>query len=211
MNYFFSILSALLLGGCILVIGVQNPVHSILILILVFLFSSILLFILQLEYFALLFMLVYIGAIVVLFLFIVMMLEIKMVNSSERFKDFFSIRNLILGILLLQVLFFVSDDVIDLFYILNVLQNKSIASVLTEINLFTNYSWLIQPTDHIKGLGAVLFTEYKMPIILGALLLFLSMVGSIVMTVEPVLVKVVKAQDPNFQALRNVNNVLRRG
>jgi hypothetical protein len=50
-----------------------------------------------------------------------------------------------------------------------------------------------------------------MPIILGALLLFLSMVGSIVMTVEPVLVKVVKAQDPNFQALRNVNNVLRRG
>jgi NADH-quinone oxidoreductase subunit J len=140
MNYFFSILSALLLGGCILVIGVQNPVHSILILILVFLFSSILLFILQLEYFALLFMLVYIGAIVVLFLFIVMMLEIKMVNSSERFKDFFSIRNLILGILLLQVLFFVSDDVIDLFYILNVLQNKSIASVLTEINLFTNYS-----------------------------------------------------------------------
>lgn len=211
MKSFFSVISAFILGGCVLIIGVQNPVHSILILILVFLFGSVLLFMLQVEYFAILFMLVYIGAIVVLFLFIVMMLEIKVVNSIERFKDFFSIRNLIISVLMIQVLFFVSDSFFDLVYILDIIKEYNLYNILTEVNLYTNYGMLIQVTDHLKGLGGVLFTEYKLSIMIGALLLFLSMVGAIVMTVEPAVAQTIKVQDANFQALRNVNNVIKRG
>ena len=73
-------------------------------LILVFLLGCLMLFMLQMEYFALLFVIVYVGAIVVLFLFIVMMLEIKMINTAERFRDLFSYRSLIIAFFLLEIL-----------------------------------------------------------------------------------------------------------
>ena len=110
MNYFISFIVAFLFGASTLVIGVQNPIHSILILIIVFFLGSLLLFLLCMEYFALLFLIVYVGAIVVLFLFIVMMLEIKMVNTSERFRDLFSFQNIILAFLVFEVLFFSSEE-----------------------------------------------------------------------------------------------------
>ena len=103
-------LIAFLFGASTLVLGVKNPIHAILILILVFFIGSLLLFFLCMEYFALLFLIVYVGAIVVLFLFIVMMLEIKMVNSSERFLDLISFKNIILYLLVLEVLFFSNEE-----------------------------------------------------------------------------------------------------
>lgn len=110
MEFFTSFIISFLFGASTLVIGVKNPIHSILILILVFFLGSTLLFLLCMEYFALLFLIVYVGAIVVLFLFIVMMLEIKMVNSSERFIDLFSFKNIILVFLVLEILFFSSEE-----------------------------------------------------------------------------------------------------
>jgi NADH:ubiquinone oxidoreductase subunit 6 (subunit J) len=201
MEYFLSFISAFLFGGCTLVIGVQNPIHSILILILVFLLGSILLFVLQVEYFALLFMIVYVGAIVVLFLFIVMMLEIKMVNVSERFRDLFSFRNLILAFLVIEVLLLSSSDVLDIAPFLN-LQGDDIL-YFKEANLYTDYSKILQRTDHLRGIGGVLYTEYKLSVFLAAVLLFLSMVGSIVMTLDSDAIKTIKMQDANHQALRH--------
>jgi NADH-quinone oxidoreductase subunit J len=110
MEFFITFILSFIFGASTLVIGVKNPIHSILILILVFFLGSILLFFLCMEYFALLFLIVYVGAIVVLFLFIVMMLEIKMVNSSERFSDLLSFKNLILLFLVLEVLVFSTEE-----------------------------------------------------------------------------------------------------
>jgi len=93
MEFLFTILSALIFGSSTLVIGITNPIHSILILIFVFFLGSLFLFILQLEYFALLFLIVYVGAIVVLFLFIVMMLEIKTFSVAQQFNDLFYYRS----------------------------------------------------------------------------------------------------------------------
>ena len=93
MEIFLSLLSALIFGAASLVIGISNPIHSLLILILVFFLGSILLFFMQLEYFALLFLIVYVGAIVVLFLFVVMMLEIRTFSVAQRFRDLFSYRS----------------------------------------------------------------------------------------------------------------------
>ena len=73
MKYFFYILNCLLFACATLVIGVHNPIHSILLLIAVFALGSILLISLNIEFFAIVFLIVYVGAIVVLFLFIIMM------------------------------------------------------------------------------------------------------------------------------------------
>ena len=103
----------MLLGACTLAIAVQNPIHAILMLISAFIMGSLLLTMFALDYFALLFLIVYVGAIVVLFLFIVMMLEIKMVNISERFRDLFNYKNLILPSLLVELLLLEQADVFN--------------------------------------------------------------------------------------------------
>lgn len=203
MNYFISFIVSFLFGAATLVIGVQNPIHSILILIIVFFLGSVLLFLLCMEYFALLFLIVYVGAIVVLFLFIVMMLEIKMVNTSERFRDLFSFRNIILAFLVLEVLFFSSEEFWDLSFLFNT--DTSVTRILSEVNLYTDYSKLLYQTGQLRALGGVLFTDYILSIILISVLLFISMFGSIVMTLETHAYKIIKEQDSNIQGLRHPN------
>jgi NADH:ubiquinone oxidoreductase subunit 6 (subunit J) len=157
---------------------------------------------LQVEYFAILFTIVYVGAIVVLFLFIVMMLEIKMVNVSERFRDLFSFRNIIISFLLLEVLLLTGEDFFELPSAFN-FDSLNNFLFFREANLYVDYSKLLQHPDHLRGIGGVLFTEYKLSVLLAALLLFLSMIGSIVVTMETSSLKTIKAQDPNHQALRH--------
>lgn len=206
MTYFISFITAFLFGGCVLVVGVQNPIHSILILILVFVLGSILLFVLQVEYFAILFMIVYVGAIVVLFLFIVMMLEIKMINVAEKLKDFFSFRNIILSFLLMEVLIYLSYNFLDIIPIIELAVENNIFSILNETNIFLDFSKILNKTDHIRAIGGILFLEYNISVMLAALLLFLSMVGSIAMTLDVDSLKKVKVQDANIQALINLNS-----
>lgn len=189
-------------ASCVLVVGVQNPIHSILILILVFFFGSVLLFVLQVEYFALLFMIVYVGAIVVLFLFIVMLLEVKMINVVDRFRDLFSFKNLFLAFLFLEILLFLNEGFFDLIPVL-MLSEENFFDSLVETNLYISQNKLLSRSDQLWAIGGVLFTEYSTSVMLAALLLFLSMVGSIVMTLDSNALLVVKAQDANSQALRN--------
>jgi NADH:ubiquinone oxidoreductase subunit 6 (subunit J) len=196
---------ALLLGACTLAIAVQNPIHSILMLIGAFIMGSLILTMFALDYFALLFLIVYVGAIVVLFLFIVMMLELKMVNISERFYDLFNYRNLILPSLLIELLFLEQADVFSGFtgiydaYIANV---ESEATVFAETNLYVDYTNILIQGDLLTALGLSLFRYEKVGILLAALLLFVSMVGSIVLTMDSKEVLTIKAQDANIQALR---------
>jgi hypothetical protein len=65
-----------------------------------------------------------------------------------------------------------------------------------------DFSKVLQETDQLRGIGAVLFTEYKLGVILAALLLFVSMVASILLTMETTARKTIKEQDPNNQALK---------
>jgi NADH:ubiquinone oxidoreductase subunit 6 (subunit J) len=154
---------------------------------------------LQVEYFALLFLIVYVGAIVVLFLFMIMMLEIKIINITQRFKDLFSYKGLIVLFLTIEVLFLISQDFFELASILN---NKNI-NYLNEANLLVDYSNLLHHISHVEAIGGVLFTEYKLTVIIVALLLFLSMIGSIVLTIETSSIQTLKSQDANYQTLRH--------
>src|SRR5580692_7909997 len=84
LNILIIIISFFLLFTSLIVILVKNPIHSILFLILVFGYTSCLLILLQSDFLAMIFLIIYIGAISVLFLFIIMMLNIRMIELSEN-------------------------------------------------------------------------------------------------------------------------------
>ena len=197
-----SFISALLFGASSLVIGITNPIHSILLLIFVFFLGSLLLFVLQLEYFALLFLIVYVGAIVVLFLFIVMMLEIRTLNVTQKFQDLFAYRSWILVLLAFEFFFILSQGLVDIVPLFSLFEEESSSVFFRESNLYTNFGTLLQRTDHLSGIGGVLFTEYKFALILASILLLLSMIGSIVMTLDSVSFTTIKVQNANLQSLR---------
>ena len=81
MDLLFYLFSSLALISGLMVIQARNPIHSVLFLILVFFNAAGLLLLLGLDFFALILLIVYVGAIAVLFLFVVMMLNIKMCDS----------------------------------------------------------------------------------------------------------------------------------
>lgn len=201
-TFFLSFLVATIFGGCTLVISLQNPIHSILVLISVFIGGSLLLFILNVEYFAVLFLIVYVGAIVVLFLFIVMMLNLKLINVSQRFRDLFSYRYIVIPLLTIEIFMLLLIDNSDLYWIYHYSGGNPNNICFTETNLHIDFAKILQETDQLRGIGGVLFTEYKTGVILAALLLFVSMVASILLTMETLARKTIKEQDLNNQALK---------
>ena len=96
------LLGLILLLSAFLVISSKNPIHSVLFLILVFLVSSLLLFMLEIEFISLMLILVYVGAIAVLFLFVVMMLDIKVVEYKRDALILYFPMALFLGIIFLS-------------------------------------------------------------------------------------------------------------
>ena len=108
----FFLFSSLALVCSTMVISSRNPVYSVLFLILVFVNVSGLLLLLGLDFFAMLFLVVYIGAIAVLFLFVVMMLNIKITQLTENTLRYLPIGGLIGFIFIIEVLLVVDQDLI---------------------------------------------------------------------------------------------------
>ena len=207
--YYFQILGAFISGTCLLVSIVQNPIHSILLLIRVFFIGTLLLFFLQREYYARLFLIVYVGAIVVLFLFIIRILELKILNVANRFKDLFIFRYIILVFFCIEVFFLISQAFFDLnsFRSIEFFKNPTL---FIEGNQYIDWSKLIQPTDQLRSLGGLLYNEYKITVILASMLLFLSIVGALAITrffPEKTFKRHtyfnMKLQDPNIQTRRH--------
>ena len=78
----FIIISVLIVINCLFIIVSINPIHSILFLVLVFLLVNILFILLNLDFLALIMLIIYVGALIILFLFIIMMLNIKVIEIS---------------------------------------------------------------------------------------------------------------------------------
>jgi NADH-quinone oxidoreductase subunit J len=199
MDFFFFFLCCCCFTCATFVIGIVNPIHSILLLILVFFFGSILLLLLNVEFFAFIFLIVYVGAIAVLFLFMVMTLDIKIANVSQKIQDFFSYRSIIAILLLLNLLLFVQEDYIYLSY-----------SFLENIFLQTHidYSKILKTETHLEVIGKALFTEFLIPFLFCGFILFIAMVGAIVVTIEDLNLKSVKQQDAVIQNLRKSENAV---
>jgi NADH-quinone oxidoreductase subunit J len=196
-----------------MVISVKNPVHSVLFLILVFLNASGLLFLLEVEFFSLMFIVVYVGAIAVLFLFVVMMLDIKITDSnksSNRFKYFpvASLLGLILFSEIISViirnfesnpLFHDRERALKAWYVTGLESDTGNSFVIYEENLYG----LVSLND-IEVLGQILYTYCFIYFLIAGIILLVAMIGAIVLTLK--FNKTSKVQTISKQLARNFVN-----
>ena len=111
-TFLFYVFSSIALISGVMVIRSRNPVHSVLFLILVFCNAAGLLILLDLDFFAMIFLVVYVGAIAVLFLFVVMMLHIKFAEIHENVLRYLPVGGLLGFIFLFEILLVVENDLI---------------------------------------------------------------------------------------------------
>ena len=173
--YFFSSLT--LLSG-VMVIQARNPVHSVLFLILVFFNATGLLVLLGLDFFAMIFLVVYVGAIAVLFLFVVMMLNIKIAEINEKRLRYLPIGGVLGLLFLFEVLLIVDNDLIPL-----LLYNTE-SFLEFQNSSFVNWSENLQTVTNINAIGNLVYTYYFYFFLLSSLILLVAMIGAIVLTMQ---------------------------
>lgn len=159
----FYVFSFMVLGSALMVISCKNPVHSVLFLILAFFNAAGLFVLLGAEFVAMLLVIVYVGAVAVLFLFIVMMLDVNFVALRQGF-----LRYLPIGALVALVLF------IELFMVLKAstipLQGMAALEPLKE------------KITNTHALGLVIYTDYVLPFEVAGIILLVAMIGAIMLT-----------------------------
>ena len=143
----------------------SNPIHSVFWLVLVFIYSSGFLISLGFEFLALMIIIIYVGAIAILFLFVIMMLDVAQLRKIS------SINNII------PIIFIIFTNILlESWWLL-----KKETSFLV-VNKY--YNWDLNILNHINNLGLNLYSEYAYPLLILSLLLLVAMVGAIVLTLE---------------------------
>jgi NADH-quinone oxidoreductase subunit J len=164
----FWLFSFVLVGSSVMVVAARNPVHSVLFLILAFFNAAALFVLLGAEFLALILVIVYVGAVAVLFLFVVMMLDVNFVELRRGFMTYLPVGALI-GLMLFLELFLafaawtVAPDVA-----------KSIAAPAPAVGGLTN----------TEALGMLLYTRYVYAFQTAGMVLLVAMVGAIVLTLR---------------------------
>nr|WOL37367.1 NADH dehydrogenase subunit 6 [Polyopes affinis] len=168
--FLFLLFSSFALMSSLMVISLKNAVHSVLFLILVFCNIGGLLLLFGAEFLSFMLLIVYVGAIAVLFLFVVMMLNVKTVPTNI---SSFSI--LPIGVLFFIILFGQLLSTITEFDLFNLQQNNLIW-----------ISWILEKdnTTNIEAVGKVLYTHYSFLFLLSSLILLVAMIGAIVLTMH---------------------------
>lgn len=189
----FSFLGFLSTLSSFFVISAKNPIHSVLHLIIVFICSSLILFSLGIEFISLTLILVYVGAIAVLFLFVVMMLNIK--GSDNKNQSFFKEESpsvdfytLVIFVIVVSSLpFWGGEEVVKTDFI----------------------SWIlyVDTLPDIEVLGGLLYTYHFTYFLFAGIILLVAMVGAIVLTLKRKKIDV-KQQIVNKQVLRKKENAL---
>ena len=170
-NVFFYLFSLSLVICAFMVIVAQHPVFSLLFLVGSFLFSAFLLFILECEFLALLFVVIYVGAIAVLFLFAIMMLESKFTNLSKNSIKYLPV-SFIFGTILLFPLLreisvnFKKNIYLDSFY----------------LNNYQNWFDLIDSTTDIEAYGQILYSYFVLQFLISGLILLLVLIAVVYLT-----------------------------
>jgi len=159
-SFLFYLFSSIALVSGVMVIRSKNPVHSVLFLILVFCNAAGLLILLHLDFFAMIFLVVYVGAIAVLFLFVVMMLHIKLTEMNENILRYLPVGGIIGLIFLFEVLLVVENDLIPLIDYSTVSFTSQTDS-LTNFNKDFLFSWIDFLYYKVKGLFVLLNPIYS--------------------------------------------------
>jgi NADH-quinone oxidoreductase subunit J len=202
-NLVFIFFSFASLSFSFFVIYNNNPIYSILSLILVFFNTAGLLIFLNAEFLALLFIIVYVGAVAVLFLFVVMMLNIKSYKLELSVYRFLPI-SIIFGLLSIFELFAIFfKDLISLNYNFEFLvKTKSLP-----LNFLVSWDTFSLPVNNINIFGCVLYTHFSYLFIVSGIILLVAMLGSISLTLHKR--NDIKRQRVHKQISRNFNNTIR--
>ena len=151
----------------------QNSIYSVLCLVLSFVSSASILCLFECEFIALVFIIIYVGAIAVLFLFVIMMLDIKTINVTKDALKYFPFGSFIGFIFLGEVLLIISN---------NFKLNPYIDSFL--FNLYVNWYEKIDCFTELETFGQVLYTSYVLQFLIAGIILLLSVVGAVVLTIN---------------------------
>lgn len=161
----FYAFAVILVVSALMVITAKNPVHSVLFLILAFFNAAGLFVLLGAEFIAMILVIVYVGAVAVLFMFVVMMLDISFADLRKGAMQFIPLGLLIGGIMLLE------------FYMM--FSNWGFANEAIQ-NL--NAPAVAGQGSNTEALGLILYTDYVFPFQVSGLILLVSMIGAIVLT-----------------------------
>ncbi len=161
----FYLFAVVLLGSAMMVITARNPVNAVLFLILCFFNASGLFLLLGAEFIAFILLIVYVGAVAVLFLFVVMMLDINFRGVKSEIKRYLPVGGAVALILLAQLVLVASAWVVD---------SKAIGAIVPPEEAIQN----------TRALGQVLYTDYFYPFQVSGLVLLVAMVGAIVLTLR---------------------------
>lgn len=158
----FYIFSSLLIASAVMVISVKNPVHAVLFLIFSFINAAGLTILMGAELIAMLLIIVYVGAVAVLFLFVVMMLEINFIAMRQGFLRYMPIGFLV-GFVLLCLLYAFYNTA---------LEPQTEMLIIAPPKEMNNAEWI----------GEHLYTDFVYPFEVSGLILLVAMIGAIVLT-----------------------------
>jgi NADH-quinone oxidoreductase subunit J len=163
---FFYLFAGVCVAAAFMVIASKNPVHSVLYLILAFVNASGLFVLLGAEFLAMILIVVYVGAVAVLFLFVVMMLDVDFAVLREGFLQYLPIGALVGAVFVAELLMVVGGWVIAP----NLLKSIPAPTPTTVTNT--------------EALGHVLYTQYVYYFQAAGLILLVAMIGAIVLTLR---------------------------
>lgn len=189
-TFAFYLFAAILLVSAVVVIAARNPVHSVLCLILAFFNAAALFILIGAEFLAMILVIVYVGAVAVLFLFVVMMLDIDLAEMRQGFLNYLPIGALV-GLVLL----------IELVIVAGLWQYEpAMAGGLAEP---------VPPLEmrsNTAALGDVLYTRYALLFQAAGIILLIAMIGAIVLTLRH---RQIKRQRIGDQVRRRPEDVIR--
>ena len=189
-TFAFYLFAAILLVSAVVVIAARNPVHSVLCLILAFFNAAALFILIGAEFLAMILVIVYVGAVAVLFLFVVMMLDIDLAEMRQGFLNYLPIGALV-GLVLL----------IELVIVAGLWQYEP-----------TMAGGLAEPVPPLEmrsntaALGDVLYTRYALLFQAAGIILLIAMIGAIVLTLRH---RQIKRQRIGDQVRRRPEDVIR--
>ena len=168
---FFYFFSAVLLYSALRVITSRNPVHAVLHLILGFSQAAAIWLLLKAEFLGIMLVVVYMGAVMVLFLFVVMMLDIRIDRISEGFWKHFPVAAAIGDLIALEmaVVLMGGFGTLD--------EAKPVAELL-------DAQGQVLPYSNTQALGSLMYTEYLFPIEVAAAILLVAMIAAIALTLR---------------------------
>jgi NADH-quinone oxidoreductase subunit J len=166
----FYVFAFVLIASAIMVVASRNPVHAVLFLILCFFNAAGLFMLMGAEFLAMTLIIVYVGAVAVLFLFVVMMLDIDFRQLRQGFMSYLPLGALVGVIILVQLVMVVGFGEVG-----NLQLNAAIEGL---------QNGPANDVDNTTAIGKILYTDYVYPFQIAGLVLLVAMIGAIVLTLR---------------------------